>query len=80
MYIFLPLGGTAGGQTLTLTGEGFSDSVMATICDQTCTLRETTSSQYQCSTPANSGKLCLLFLQKWSYIELRAYELEVSKY
>ena len=49
-------GGTAGGQTVTLTGQGFSDDVEATICGNTCVLKETTSSEYVCSTPANSGK------------------------
>ena len=53
---FLSPGGTAGGQTVTLTGQGFSDDVEASICGNTCVLKETTSSEYVCSTPANSGK------------------------
>ena len=56
---FLSPGGTAGGQTVTFTGQGFSDDVEATICGNTCVLKETTSSEYVCSTPANSGK-CVL--------------------
>ena len=54
---FLPPGGTAGGQTVTLTGQGFSDAMTATICGDTCVLKETSSSEYVCKTVAKSGKL-----------------------
>ena len=60
LHIFsLSPGGTAGGQTVTLTGQGFSDDVEATICGNICVLKETTPFEYVCITPANSGKSVL---------------------
>ena len=58
-YVFFHLspGGTGGGQTVTLTGQGFSEDLTATICGDTCVLKQTTSSEYVCKTPAKSGKL-----------------------
>ena len=57
MFICLSPGGTGGGQTVTLTGQGFSEDLTATICGDYCVLKQTTSSEYVCKTPAKSGKL-----------------------
>ena len=54
--IFFP-GGTAGGQTVTLSGQGFSDDMTATICGVACNLKTTTSTNFECRTSANSGML-----------------------
>ena len=48
-------GGTAGGQTVTLSGQGFSDAMTATICGVACEVKITTATDFECRTPANSG-------------------------
>ena len=45
---------------MTLIGKGFSDTMTATICGDTCVLKETTSSEYVCKTVAKSGKVMVL--------------------
>ena len=42
---------------MTLTGQGFSEDLTATICGDACVLKQTTSSEYLCKTPAKSGKM-----------------------
>ena len=48
-------GGTAGGQTVVVSGTGFDDSASVTICGQACVQVGSTSSTYTCKTPANTG-------------------------
>lgn len=51
-------GSLGGGQTVTITGHGFSSKTAVTICGKTCTLDSSASqseTQYVCSTPTNPG-------------------------
>lgn len=49
-------GGTAGGQSLVLTGTGFTESASATVCGLSCPRISSTTTEYTCKTPANTGK------------------------
>ena len=49
-------GGTAGGQTLTLTGTGFDSTASVLVCTSPCQYINTTTTELKCKTPANSGK------------------------
>lgn len=51
-------GSTAGYQLVTITGTGFDDDTVVTICDQPCKManNHTSSTQYVCFTPAAPGK------------------------
>ncbi|KAL4228989.1 Fibrocystin-L [Mactra antiquata] len=51
-------GGTAGGQTVTITGTGFDSMTTATICGLDCSPISITSSQYMCRTSANTDQVC----------------------
>ncbi|KAL4228553.1 Fibrocystin-L [Mactra antiquata] len=51
-------GGIAGGQTVVLTGTGFSETASVTICGQHCAFKETSFTEYICRTPANSAQVC----------------------
>ncbi|XP_052286416.1 fibrocystin-L-like [Dreissena polymorpha] len=51
-------GGTAGGQSLVLTGTGFSESASVTVCGVTCPRITSTTTQFTCRTPPNTAQTC----------------------
>lgn len=51
-------GGIAGGQTVTISGTGFDTSAVVTICGVACNVKNVTSSEYSCKTPAASAQTC----------------------
>lgn len=53
-------GGTAGGQHLVLTGAGFMESATVTVCGVDCPRISSTTTQFTCKTPANSGKQAVI--------------------
>lgn len=56
---FFSSGSLGGGQTVTITGHGFSSKTGITICGKPCTLDSSATqsqTQYVCFTPTNAGK------------------------
>ncbi|XP_052805044.1 fibrocystin-L-like isoform X2 [Mya arenaria] len=51
-------GGIAGGQFLVLSGTGFTEDAVVTLCGQECQHVSSNTSQYTCRTPANSAQIC----------------------
>ncbi|XP_060573258.1 fibrocystin-L-like isoform X2 [Ruditapes philippinarum] len=51
-------GGTAGGQTVVVSGTGFDDTATVTVCGQPCVQVGSTSTAYTCKTPANAAGTC----------------------
>ena len=49
------VGGTAGGQSLVLSGTGFTDDATVTVCGVPCPQISYTTTDYTCKTPANTG-------------------------
>lgn len=52
--IFSLTGTLGGGQVVTITGEGFDDTVVVNICGQLCNNIDTNSTHVTCLTPASS--------------------------
>ena len=47
---------------MTLSGQGFSDAMTAEICGVACEVKMTTSTDFECRTPANSGKWVISYM------------------
>lgn len=58
LSIYPKTGSIAGGQTVTLSGQGFSDAMTATICDIRCIELWTNSTVYECKTMASTAQTC----------------------